>query len=158
MKKKKFTFLLLSILISSYGLVKSQSVESVNKETAFLEKVLSEEVYFIDKQVDIDTLTWNPHPSFKGVFLKHLVAGKDTDNALSCHIVKIESNCILDTHLHDGKIEIHEVVSGNGVMYLDNKEISYSTGRICIIPANTLHKVIAGKDGLYLFAKFTPAL
>ncbi|MDR2920532.1 MAG: AraC family ligand binding domain-containing protein [Tannerella sp.] len=155
---KKLTFLLLSILISSYSLVKSQSIESVNDETTFLEKVLSEKVYFIDRQVDIDTLIWNPHPAFKGVFLKHLVTGKDTDNALSCHIVKIESNCILDTHLHDGKIEIHEVISGSGMISLDNKEISYSTGRICIIPANTLHKVVAGKDGLYLFAKFTPAL
>ena len=155
---KKLTFLLLSILISSYSLVKSQSVGSVNEETVFLEKVLSEKVYFVNKQVDIGTLTWNPHPVFEGVFLKHLVTGKDTNNALSCHIVKIEPSCILDTHLHDGKIEIHEVVGGSGMIYLDDKEISYSTGRICIIPANTLHKVVAGKDGLYLFAKFTPAL
>lgn len=154
----KKAVLLVLMIVSSYCYVMAQSKESTKNETDFLTKVLSEQVYFTDKQISIDTLIWNPHPSFKGVYLKHLIIGNDTENKLSCHIVKIEPNCILDTHLHDGKIEIHEVVGGSGTMYLDGKEISYSVGRICVIPANTLHKVVASEDGLYLFAKFTPAL
>lgn len=154
----KKAVLLILMIVSSYCYVMAQSKESTKNETDFLEKVLLGNVYLADKQIDIDTLVWNPHHSFKGVFLKHLITGKDTENKLSCHIVKIEPNCILDTHLHDGKIEIHEVVGGSGTMYLDDKEISYSVGRICVIPANTLHKVVASENGLYLFAKFTPAL
>jgi quercetin dioxygenase-like cupin family protein len=146
------------IVLLAFMLVSSHCYVMAQSKTDFLTKVLSEQVYFADKQIDIDTLAWNPHPTFKGVYLKHLVTGNDTGNRLSCHIVKIEPNCILDTHLHDGKMEIHEVVGGSGTMYLDGKNISYTVGRICVIPANTLHKVIAGKDGLYLFAKFTPAL
>ena len=154
---KRLTILIFAI-VSSYGNVSAQNAESAKNEILFLEKVLSGNVYFADKQEAIDNLVWNPHPTYKGVYLKHLILGKDTENQLSCHIVKVEPNCILDTHLHDGKIEIHEVVDGSGIMFLDSKEIAYSVGQICVIPANTPHKVIAGKDGLILFAKFTPAL
>ena len=153
---KKVAFLLFVMASSYNSCMVAQSKEPA--ETDFLKKVLSEKIYFADKQVNIDALAWNPHASFKGVYLKHLITGQDTGSKLSCHIVKVEPNCILDTHMHDGKIEIHEVISGSGVMYLDGKEFSYSVGQMCVIPANTLHKVVAGKDGLYLFAKFTPAL
>jgi Uncharacterized conserved protein, contains double-stranded beta-helix domain len=154
---KRLTILFL-IITTSYCSATAQGNKVVENESDYLKKVLSERIYLMDKHIDIDTLKWNPHPTFKGVYLKHLITGKDTDDKLSCHIVKIDPGCILDTHIHDGKIEFHEVAGGSGIMYLDKQEISYSTGRVCLIPANTPHKVVAGKDGLYLFAKFTPAL
>ena len=148
----------LTILLSSYCSVMAQTKEASVRENLFLKKVLSANINYSDKQDKIDALVWNAHPTFKGVYLKHLILGKETENQLSSHIVKVEPNCILDTHQHDRKIEVHEVVGGNGTMFLDKKEISYSVGQICVIPANMPHKVVAGKDGLYLFAKFTPAL
>ena len=151
---KKLVILVLAIM-SSYCFA---SAQSDNNENFFLEKVLSGNVNFADRQTTIDDLVWNAHPTYQGVYLKHLILGNNTGNQLSYHIVKIEPNCILDTHLHDGKIEIHEVVAGNGTMILDGNEITYTVGQICVIPANMLHSVIAGKDGLILFAKFTPAL
>jgi Uncharacterized conserved protein, contains double-stranded beta-helix domain len=151
---KKLVILILAIT-SSYFTVSAQS--EIN-ENHFIEKVLSGNVYFADKQVVINDLVWNPHPIYKGVYLKHLIIGNDTENQLSCHIVKVDPNCILEPHLHDGKIEIHEVVAGSGTMFLDKKEINYTVGQICVIPANMQHSVVAGKDGLILFAKFTPAL
>ena len=150
--------ILLIVLASTYCSVMAQTKETPKNENLFLEKVLSANIYFSDKQVKIDALAWNAHTTFKGVYLKHLILGEDSGNQLSCHIVKVEPNCILDTHQHEGKIEIHEVIGGNGTMFLDKKEINYTVGQICVIPANTPHKVVAGKDGLYLFAKFTPAL
>ena len=136
----------------------AETKESLKIENLFLEKILTGNIYFADKQVEISALTWNPHPTFKGVYLKHLILGKDTGNQLSCHIVKIKDDCILDTHQHEGKIELHEVIYGEGKMLLDKKEIDYTIGKACIIPANVPLKVVAGKGGLYLFAKFTPAL
>ena len=151
------------VLIGLLGLfmcfvVMSQQKEMSEPEDIFLSKMLSGIVFSKDKEQKISDLPWNPHASFKGVYLKHLIVGKDTDNQLSCHIVKIEPGCVLDTHVHDGKIEIHEVVAGSGKMNLDGKEIDYRQGQICIIPANTPHKVVAGKDGMYILAKFTPSL
>ena len=154
---KKYSILLI-VLVSSFCFVIAQTKKTLKSENPFLEKVLSSNIYFFDKQVKIEALEWNAHPTFKGVSLKHLISGKDTENQLSCHIVKVEPNCILDIHQHDGKVEIHEVIGGSGTMFLGKKEINYTVGQVCVIPANTPHKVVAGKDGLYLFAKFTPAL
>jgi len=152
--------IILSIVVSfCYSAMAQTNNSSVTSdESCFLAKVLTGNVFFTDRQISIEDLPWNPHPAYKGVYLKHLILGEDTNNQLSCHIVKIEPYCMLDTHVHDGKIEIHEVVGGNGKFYLNDKEVDYSIGKISVIPANTPHKVVAGKDGLYLFAKFTSAL
>ena len=37
-------------------------------------------------------------------------------------------------------------------------ELSYEAGVISIFPIGIPHKIIAGENGLYLFAKFMPAL
>ena len=127
-------------------------------ENMFLSKMLTGTVFSTNEAKAVADLPWNAHASFKGVFLKHLIVGKDTDDKLSYHIVKIEPDCVLDTHLHDGKTEIHQIIAGSGKMYLEEKVIDYSQGQICIIPANTPHKVVAGKEGMYILAIFTPSL
>jgi quercetin dioxygenase-like cupin family protein len=127
-------------------------------DSSLVVNFLKGKVFLINGEQNVQDLPWNPHPSFKGVALKHLLLGKDSENQVSCHIVRIEPGCMLDTHVHNGKAEIHEVVAGSGTMYLDGKEIEYSVGKLCLIPANTKHKVVAGKNGMYLFAKFLPAL
>jgi quercetin dioxygenase-like cupin family protein len=124
----------------------------------FLSKILAGNVISMNEEKGVTDLLWNPHSSFKGVSLKHLVIGKDTDDRLSCHIVKIEPECILDTHSHNGKIEIHQVIAGSGKMYLDSREIEYYQGQICIIPDDTPHKVVADKDGMYILAIFSSSL
>ena len=86
------------------------------------------------------------------------VVGQEVSHEFPYHIVKIEPECVPDTHLHDGKTEIHQIIAGSGKMYLEGKVIDYSQGQICIIPANTPHKVVAGKDGMYILAIFTPSL
>jgi quercetin dioxygenase-like cupin family protein len=151
------------VLIGIIGIVScfaamAQQKEKTGSDELFLSKILAGNVFTMGKEQKINDLQWNPHATFKGVYLKHLIVGKDTDNKLSCHIVKIEPGCILDTHMHDGKIEIHEIVAGSGTMYLDGKEINYVPGQICLIPANVPHKVVAGKEGMYILAKFTPSL
>jgi quercetin dioxygenase-like cupin family protein len=160
---KIFTIAVIAMLIACTANVQTeqntqQKEQATELENLFLSKFLTGIVFSANEEKMIEDLSWNPHPSCKGVYLKHLIVGKDTDNKLSCHIEKFESGCVLDTHFHDGKIEIHEVIAGSGKMYLDGKEIDYSPGKICIIPANTPHKIVAGKDGLYMLAKFTPSL
>jgi quercetin dioxygenase-like cupin family protein len=101
---------------------------------------------------------WNPHPKFKGVYLKHIITGGQTDNRFSSHIVKIDPNCILDEHIHDGKTELHEVIEGKAICYLNGTRVIYSPGDCTVIPDNIKHKVEAGENGLILYAKFVPAL
>ncbi|HWP97534.1 MAG TPA: cupin domain-containing protein [Syntrophomonadaceae bacterium] len=107
---------------------------------------------------DISILAWNEHNLFKGVYLKHLVRGEDTNGLLSCHLVKVNPGSILDTHTHNGTLEIHEVIEGEGMCLLADRAINYQPGTVTLIPADTLHKVVAGDKGLFLLTKFAPAL
>jgi mannose-6-phosphate isomerase-like protein (cupin superfamily) len=99
-----------------------------------------------------------PHPKFKGVAMKHLVTGSMTENQISCHLVKVDPFCTLDTHTHETNLEIHEIISGDGTCNLADKKIAYAPGTLTVIPPSTFHKVEAGRNGLYILAKFTPAL
>lgn len=115
-------------------------------------------IYHLGKKLDTEGLVWNAHPAFKGVFLKHLVKGEDTDGKFSCHLVKVEPGCEIGEHIHEGKWETHEVIKGKGKCVLIDKEISYELGVCALIPADMKHRVLAGQEGLYLFVEFIPAL
>ena len=111
-----------------------------------------------DGETDAAALPWNAHPTFPGVRLKHLVTGASTAGALSCHIVRLEPGSCLETHVHEGQWELHEVVAGSGTAGLPGREAEYRPGVVAVIPRGTAHQVTAGPSGLCLFAKFFPAL
>lgn len=113
---------------------------------------------YVDRDDAAGKIPWNQHPKFKGVYLKHLIKGADTDGKLSCHMVKIDPNAILEEHIHENQWELHEVIEGEGQFLLDAKQTRYYPGCMGIIPMGTNHKVVAGKTGLVLLAKFFPAL
>lgn len=103
-------------------------------------------------------IPWNAHPTFPGVYLKNLVTGADTGGALSCHLVRVDPGYQLKHHVHGRQWELHEVVSGSGMADLDGQTTAYLPGVVVVIPKGKTHEVTAGNDGLYLFAKFFPAL
>jgi len=118
-----------------------------------------------DGDSDLSALPWNPHPRFAGVALRHLVTGADTGGALSAHLVRIEAGAELSSHVHEGSLELHEVVRGLGVCTLGRRKVVYQPGVCGLIPAGVAHSVKAqakqdGQDGedLYILAKFAPAL
>jgi len=111
-----------------------------------------------DKVVKAEDLVWNNHPAYKGVALKHLITGKDTSNKFSCHFVKVEPGCEIGLHIHEGKTELHEIIAGSGFGYIEEKQFVYKPGIITLIPADKEHHVKAGENGLFIFAKFFPAL
>jgi len=118
-------------------------------------------VIFRRREDEAGAAPWTPHPAFPGVSLKLLVSGKDTAGGLSCHLVRVEPGCELKNHAHDGQWELHEVVRGRGTATLDGRKIGYEPGRVMVIPKGTPHAVRADADqgeGLFLFAKFFPAL
>jgi len=104
------------------------------------------------------SLEWCKHPTFEGVELKHIVTSEDTNGKFSYHLVKIAPNKEIGIHIHEKQLETHEVVYGSGICINDGEKIIYNVGTISIMKIGTEHKVIANDDGLYLFAKFIPAL
>ena len=105
-----------------------------------------------------DRLAWNPHAKFTGVAMKHLVTGNDTGDTLSVHHVRIDPGCAIGDHAHAGQVEIHEVIAGEGSCTVGTKAIRYVPGTIGVMPADTVHRVVAGENGLLLLATFSPAL
>ncbi|MCM1382778.1 MAG: hypothetical protein NC192_12645 [Muribaculaceae bacterium] len=103
-------------------------------------------------------LEWHAHPTFEGVWLKHIVTSETTGGEFSCHLVRVEPGRKIGVHAHEKQLEIHEVVGGSGVCVNGGAALDYAPGVVSIMRAGMLHKVTAGVDGLYLFAKFIPAL
>lgn len=111
-----------------------------------------------DATVTFDAIPWSKHPAFEGVELKHIITSERTDGQFSYHLVRIAPNKKIGSHIHEKELETHEVISGTGVCVNDGVELPYETGIISIFPVGVPHEVIAGDDGLCLFAKFMPAL
>ena len=108
--------------------------------------------------VEFDAIAWSKHPTFEGVELKHIITSEKTNGQFSFHLVRIAPNKKIGSHIHEKQLETHEVISGTGVCVNDGVELPYEAGIISIFPVGVPHEVIAGDDGLCLFAKFMPAL
>lgn len=111
-----------------------------------------------DTKISFVNIPWSKHPTFEGVELKHIITSAQTNGQFSFHLVKIAPNKKIGNHVHIMQLETHEVISGNGICINNNTEIKYEPGVISILPMNVPHEVTAGTDGLYIFAKFMPAL
>ena len=110
------------------------------------------------KVIGFDDISWSKHPTFEGVELKHIVKSEETNGVYSFHLVRIAPNCSIKDHIHDPQLETHEVIAGYGECINDGTNIEYKPGVISIMPTKVHHEVHAGDEGLYLFAKFMPAL
>jgi quercetin dioxygenase-like cupin family protein len=110
------------------------------------------------KECSAADLPWKPHPAFKGVYLKHLVTAKDTEGRFSAHLVKVDPEREIGEHRHEGTLELHEVVQGQGVCHTRGLELDYRPGVVSLMPASEPHRILAGPEGLCLLAKFAPAL
>lgn len=111
-----------------------------------------------DDTVAFGTVPWSEHPAFEGVALKHIITSEKTDGQFSFHLVRIAPNKRIGSHIHEKQLETHEVISGAGVCVNNGVELPYEAGIVSIFPIGVPHEVIAGEDGLCLFAKFMPAL
>lgn len=114
--------------------------------------------YFITGGKDFSTLPFELHKEFTGVALKHLVVGEETEGRLSCHLVRIDPFCCLESHTHPKNLEIHEVIAGRGVYRIGEVEYPYQPGSVAVIPMDSVHRIVAGKEGLFILATFSPAL
>ena len=111
-----------------------------------------------EKETGFAGIEWSKHPTFKGVELKHIITAKDTDGKFSYHLVRIAPGCSIGKHIHETQLETHEVIKGSGKCVNAGSTIPYESGTISIMQAGVPHEVDAGSEGLYLFAKFMPAL
>ncbi|MEY8392463.1 cupin domain-containing protein [Lachnospiraceae bacterium 45-W7] len=111
-----------------------------------------------DTEVAFHAIPWSKHPASPGVELKHIITSEKTGGQFSYHLVRIAPNKKIGNHIHEKQLETHEVISGAGECVNDGVTVPYEAGVISFFPIGVPHEVTAGEDGLYLFAKFMPAL
>lgn len=99
-------------------------------------------------------IPWSKHPAFEGVELKDIVAACQTSGQCSFHLVRIAPHKKIGNHTHQEQLETHEVIAGSGICIHNGAKLRYEPGVISILPARVPHEVLAGPDGLCLFAKF----
>lgn len=115
-------------------------------------------IVYTDKELNVTELDWNPHPSFTGVFLKHLVKGDSSGGKFSCHLIRIKDGFEIGEHIHNDKWEFINIVGGVGKGEIAGKEIVCEPGVSMVVPENVKHRIEAGSGDVYLLAKFIPAL
>lgn len=111
-----------------------------------------------DITITFRDIPWCKHPTFEGVELKHIITSKESDGQFSYHLVRIAPNKKIGIHVHQEQLETHEIIAGTGICVNNGNSINYEPGVISILPMNLPHEVTADEEGLYLFAKFIPAL
>lgn len=111
-----------------------------------------------EKTIYFKDILWSKHSAFEGVELKHLLTSKETNGEFSYHLVKIAPNKKIGNHIHETQLETHEVIAGSGVCINSGKKFIYKSGSISIFPMKIPHEIVADKEGLYILAKFIPAL
>ena len=116
------------------------------------------QIFSTGHEANTNDLPWHEHPKFHGVALKHLITAKDSGGNFSSHLVRVNCGCEIGTHIHEGKWELHEVLSGRGKCRIDQQEIEYHAGIVAEIPADIPHFVAATETDLYILAKFVPPL
>ncbi|MTV50211.1 cupin domain-containing protein [Heliobacillus mobilis] len=124
----------------------------------FSGKILEGKLFCNEKIALNEEIPWNRHPSFSGVYLKDLVKAKDTNNKFSVHMVRVEAGAEIGNHIHVGKFEMHQVISGDGICSINDSEINYTAGVMSVIPENQPHRVLTDKQELLMIATFVPAL
>lgn len=126
--------------------------------TGITATIANSTVHFSDRSRGVSLVEWKEHPTFKGVYLKHVITGADTGGLFSSHLVSIDPGQCLETHCHENQMELHEVIEGAGYCHLVEDRFDYHPGKMAVIRKGEKHLVWAGENGLTLLAKFFPAL
>ncbi|HII98356.1 MAG TPA: cupin [Methanoregula sp.] len=105
-----------------------------------------------------ESLPWNPHPKFAGVFLRHLVTGKDAGGRLRLHHVRIDPGCAIGDHSPAGQVEIHDVLIGEGTCTPAGTVLSCIPGVVGVMPAVQVRRVEVGNKDLLPPATFVSPL
>jgi quercetin dioxygenase-like cupin family protein len=112
----------------------------------------------VARVVDAQVEAWREHPRFAGVMLKQLLTS--ADNALaSVNMVRLPAGREIGHHTHPTQVETAFVLSGRGLLWLGDREVSLGPGQVVAVPINTVHGLRNPfEQDLEILAVFTPPI
>lgn len=82
----------------------------------------------------------------------------DSGGAFSFQLIRVAPGKKIGEHTHDIQTETHEVICGGGICINGGGKYDVVPGDVTIFRPKVPHPVLAGEDGVMVFAKFFPAL
>ncbi len=109
-------------------------------------------------KINLKEVEFKDHPKYPGVRIGFIVT-KERHPELSITLLEIEPEIEIPIHHHPREVDTIFVLSGEGLAFIDGKEISLKAEDVLVIPPGVKHGLKnSGKDLLRCFIVHTPAL
>lgn len=108
--------------------------------------------------IDPEDIEWRGHERFPGMLMKTLITSKENP-FLSLNIVRIPPGVALAFHDHMDQVETVYMISGRGVLTLEDTDVPFEAGQVVALPMGFKHCLKnTGEEEIQMITLFTPPL
>ncbi len=110
------------------------------------------------KDIQVNKLSWEPHPVFKDLLLKKLLTFEKDNVDLSIVMVKVRKGAVVPAHVHTQDDIVYHL-EGKGKMWVDGSgDFDMEAGSFLRIPAGVKHQPHDITEDILVFDIFLPHL
>ncbi len=108
--------------------------------------------------MDPETIEWRGHERFPGMLMKTLITSKENP-FLSLNIARIPPGVSLSFHNHTNEVETVYMISGKGILTLEDTDVPFEAGQVIALPMGFNHCLKnTGEEEIQMITIFTPPL
>jgi quercetin dioxygenase-like cupin family protein len=108
--------------------------------------------------IDPQDMQWKGHERFPGMLMKTLITSRENPY-LSLNIVRIPPGVALAFHDHSHEVETVYMISGQGILTLEDRDVPFQAGQVVALPSGFKHCLKnTGDVEIQMITIFTPAL
>ena len=108
--------------------------------------------------INVDEVTWEPHPVLEGIKVKTLVSKKKDGAEATILLVKVPKGKEVPEHVHEDSDDILFPLEGKGKIFIEGSgEFDLFPGVLVRVPRNTKHHVSVEED-LLIYDVFAPPM
>lgn len=107
----------------------------------------------------LESLPWEPHPTFPGVFRKLMLTGGSHGAPLTCMLVKVPAGGGIPEHTHPESEDIILPLSGRAKMFVEGEGThTLEPGAWVRVPKDTRHRIFEVEETVTLYDIFVPPI
>jgi len=110
---------------------------------------------FMTDSINVEKLSWEPHPFSKGVLIKKLLSKEEGDVNLTILMVKVKKGLQIAAHVHENQDDICYHLKGKCKMWVDGiGDLEMRAGSFIRIPAGVKHQPHDIEEDIVVFDIF----